>query len=65
VLRKGVAVLAGTQGELIDAHYRLIALASGLLVACSQPANDGYQGYMEGEFVLLASPNAGQLQKLW
>ncbi|HEV8095972.1 MAG TPA: HlyD family efflux transporter periplasmic adaptor subunit [Burkholderiales bacterium] len=40
------------------------ALACGLLAACSQPANDGYQGYMEGEFVLLASPNAGQLQKL-
>jgi HlyD family secretion protein len=42
----------------------LMALESGLLAACSQPANDGYQGYMEGEFVLLASPNAGQLQKL-
>lgn len=41
-----------------------MALASGLLAACSQPANDGYQGYMEGEFVLLASPNSGQLQKL-
>src|SRR5258706_6655775 len=41
-----------------------MALACGLLAACSQPANDGYQGYMEGEFVLLASPNAGQLQKL-
>ena len=35
-----------------------------LLVACGKAANDGYQGYIEGEFVLLASPYAGQLQKL-
>ena len=34
------------------------------LAACNKPASDGYQGYMEGEFVLLASPYAGQLQKL-
>jgi len=40
------------------------ALVCAWLAACSQPVNDAYQGYMEGEFVLLASPNAGQLQKL-
>ena len=42
----------------------LAVLMGGALVACSKPANDGWQGYMEGEFVLLASPYAGQLQKL-
>jgi HlyD family secretion protein len=42
----------------------LAALACLSLAACSKPANDAWQGYMEGEFVLLASPYAGQLQKL-
>ena len=41
------------------------ALLLLLLVAgCEQPANDAWQGYVEGEFVLLASPYAGQLEKL-
>ena len=38
--------------------------AAGLLAACGKPAPTGYQGYIEGEFVNLASPFAGQLQKL-
>ena len=42
----------------------LAVLACMSLAACSKPASDAYQGYMEGEFVLLASPYAGQLQKL-
>ena len=42
-----------------------VTLACGLLAAaCGTRTDDSYQGYMEGEFVLLASPNAGQLQKL-
>jgi HlyD family secretion protein len=41
-----------------------VALAALLAISCSKPANDAYQGYMEGEFVLLAVPYAGQLQKL-
>ena len=42
----------------------LAVFACMSLAACSKPANEAYQGYMEGEFVLLASPYAGQLQKL-
>ena len=34
------------------------------LTGCEKPADDLWQGYVEGEFVLLASPYAGQLQKL-
>jgi HlyD family secretion protein len=34
------------------------------LAGCEKPANDAWQGYIEGEFVLLASPYAGQLEKL-
>jgi len=42
----------------------IAALTCLWLMGCSKPANDAWQGYMEGEFVLLASPYAGQLQKL-
>lgn len=38
--------------------------AAAALTACDKPAPPGYQGYAEGEFVNLASPYAGQLQKL-
>ncbi|MDF3011690.1 MAG: secretion protein HlyD family protein [Burkholderiales bacterium] len=34
------------------------------LAGCEKPADDAWQGYIEGEFVLLASPYAGQLEKL-
>jgi HlyD family secretion protein len=43
----------------------LVAMAAFVLVGCEKPANDSWQGYIEGEFVLLASPYAGQLQKLF
>ncbi len=44
---------------------RLAALACALFLAgCGKPAPGGYPGYIEGEFVNLASPFAGQLQKL-
>ncbi len=36
----------------------------GLLAACGKTPDNSWQGYVEGEFVLLASPYAGQLQKL-
>ena len=35
-----------------------------LLSGCERAPPDVWQGYVEGEFVLLASPYAGQLQKL-
>ena len=41
-----------------------VLAASVLLGGCDKPAPTGYQGYIEGEFVNLASPFAGQLQKL-
>lgn len=45
---------------------RLLILLLGIsLFGCEKPANDSWQGYIEGEFVLLASPYAGQLQKLY
>jgi HlyD family secretion protein len=39
----------------------LMALVSG----CSESGVEAWQGYVEGEFVLLASPAAGQLEKLY
>jgi HlyD family secretion protein len=35
-----------------------------MLAGCAQPEPPGYQGYAEGEFVLVASPFAGQLVRL-
>ena len=43
----------------------LSALVAVVLVGCEKPANDSWQGYIEGEYVLLASQNAGQLLKLY
>jgi HlyD family secretion protein len=45
---------------------RILGLLMAVLIAgCEKQANDAWQGYIEGEFVLLASPYAGQLQKLY
>ena len=35
-----------------------------LLAGCSDPSKDRFQGYVEGEFVYVASPLAGQLDIL-
>lgn len=43
---------------------RLALIVLALLAACEKPQDNSWQGYIEGEFVLLASPYAGQLQKL-
>ena len=39
-------------------------IAAVLLVACQRPASDQVQGYVEGEFVYVASPFAGALESL-
>lgn len=41
-----------------------VALVAGALAGCSQPHADRYQGYLEGEFVYVGSPLAGQLDHL-
>ena len=46
-------------------HRTLLIAAVCALAGCEKPAQSGWQGYVEGEFVLLASPYAGQLQKLY
>jgi len=40
-------------------------LVAALLAGCESKDGNAIQGYIEGEFVLLASPYAGQLQKLY
>ena len=40
------------------------ALVVLLVAACSRPAPHGWQGYLEGEFVYVASPLAGRLDTL-
>jgi HlyD family secretion protein len=45
---------------------RALALCALLLLAaCGNSVSDSFQGYVEGEYVELASPYAGQLQKLY
>ena len=44
---------------------RFAVFLLGLLAGCGEPANGAWQGYIEGEYVLLASPYAGQLEKLY
>lgn len=46
------------------AKLALGAVAGLLLAACGQHPSSGYQGYLEGEFVYIAAPLAGQLEKL-
>lgn len=44
---------------------RILLLGAVLLLAgCGQPADGYWQGYIEGEYALLAASSAGQLQKL-
>ena len=46
--------------------YRSICIASIALLAagCGEPKTVAYQGYVEGEYVLVASPYAGSLETL-
>ncbi len=43
---------------------RWAILAFLAVMGCEKPATDAWQGYIEGEFALLASPYAGQLEAL-
>jgi HlyD family secretion protein len=40
-------------------------LAALALAGCGDKTNGSYQGYAEGEFVLVAAPAAGRLEKRW
>jgi HlyD family secretion protein len=42
----------------------VIALGSGLFSGCSKPTRDVVQGYIEGDYVYVASPFAGKLESL-
>ena len=44
--------------------FTAAALALLALAACSRPAPTGWQGYLEGDFVYIASPLAGRLETL-
>ena len=46
-------------------RWVFVALVAFGLLGCERPANDAWQGYIEGEYVMLAAPAAGQLQKLY
>lgn len=41
-----------------------VVFAAALMTSCREESSDRVQGYVEGEFVYVASPLAGQLEKL-
>ena len=45
-------------------HLSMIALTLALCAGCSQPDENTFPGYAEGEFVRLGAPLAGTLVKL-
>lgn len=48
----------------LPAKAVLLALATLVLAGCGRRAPSAYQGYLEGDFVYLASPLAGRLEAL-
>jgi HlyD family secretion protein len=44
--------------------FAAVALSACLLAGCGHPASNHVQGYVEGEFVYVASPRAGTLETL-
>ena len=46
-------------------RWRFLSLVvAGLLAACGQPADSGWSGYAEGDYVHVAAPIAGRLDQL-
>ena len=43
---------------------RFVLVLAVLVAGCEKEAPDAWQGYVEGDYVMLASPYAGRLQKL-
>src|SRR5580765_2226187 len=49
-------------------HHRLIALVAAmafLLPGCSRNTSSGFEGYAEGKYVYVASPQGGRLEQLF
>jgi HlyD family secretion protein len=44
--------------------FAFAVIAAAVLAGCTRPRPAGYQGYLEGEFVYVASPLAGRLESL-
>ena len=42
-----------------------LILVPCLIASCGERPAGGFQGYAEGEYVLVAAPAAGRLQKRW
>ncbi len=57
-----LGTLEGGGGHLARAAG--FALIAGFLAACSGDRSTGYQGYVEGEYVHVASPVGGRLERL-
>src|SRR5205809_2749551 len=56
------ALFARQDRQPVGAAWALMLVL--FLSGCSDPSRDRFQGYVEGEFVYVASPLAGQLETL-
>ena len=54
----------GGIGPTTILHLTLALTVSGVLTGCNQPPSDLVQGYVEGEYVYIASPYGGALTSL-
>lgn len=45
--------------------YGFAALLAALLAGCARKPDNSYQGYVEGQFVYVASPQSGRLAHVW
>jgi multidrug resistance efflux pump len=57
-----VSRIAGARG--FGCRHLMVLVAVLFLCACDKPTPDTFQGYVEGEFVYVASPLGGRLETL-
>ncbi|PYK72539.1 MAG: secretion protein HlyD, partial [Verrucomicrobia bacterium] len=53
-----------TPGGQVIRSVAILLVIAVFLSSCGDPSTDRFQGYVEGEFVYVASPLAGQLDTL-
>ncbi|MDB6036296.1 MAG: Multidrug resistance efflux pump, partial [Verrucomicrobiales bacterium] len=59
-----IRIIAAHSFRTLRLQFALAAAVGGFLMGCSHPPLNQLQGYIEGEFIYVASPLAGALEKL-
>jgi HlyD family secretion protein len=61
----GIEQRSAASTSLRSGRALVAAMTLILFSGCDQPAESTYQGYVEGEFVMVAASSAGRLEKRW